>query len=316
MKKKKKQFLLYSSAAILGMYAYNRFVAETATKKNMLPTEYGAYYKWTQGNIFYTKRGSGTPILLIHDTNPESSSYEWTGIMKYLQKNHTVYTIDLLGCGLSDKPGVSYTSYMYVQLIISFIKDVIKEKVHVAATNMTAPSVIMANHMDQTIIDKIILINPVSMSLLDKTPSLESKVKQTLINLPLVGTFTYNLMMNPKFINKKFRENYYGKKHLISSKIEDAYYESAHMDDSKGKYLYSSLIGRYMNTNIRLAIKQMDKPFYLLCSKDDRNNIKTAEEYRKCNSNTKVYYLADCKLYPQLEIPEKTSNIIKSIINN
>lgn len=316
MKKKTKKLLLYSTAALVGMYAYNRFVEETATKKNMLPTENGAYYRWTQGNIFYTKFGEGTPLLLIHDTNPESSSFEWSKIRKYLQKNHTVYTIDLLGCGLSDKPGVSYTSYMYVQLITSFIKDIIKEKTDVISTNMTAPSVIMANQMNDTIIDKIILINPVSMNLLDQTPSLKSKTKQTVINLPLVGTFIYNLMMNPKFIDKKFRENYYGRKHLISSKVEDAYYESAHIDNSRGKYLYSSLIGRFMNTNIRRGIKNMDKPIYLICSRNIKNNLKTTEEYCKYHSNTKVHYISDCKLYPQLESPEKTYQIINSILNN
>ena len=315
MKKNTKKLLFFSSAALLGMYAYNRFVEETAAKKNMLPTENGAYYPWNQGNIFYTKEGNGNPVLLIHDTNPESSSLEWTKITKRLKKDHTVYTIDLLGCGLSDKPGVSYTSYMYVQLITSFIRVVIKEKTDVVTTNMTAPSVIMADHMDDTIINKMILINPVSMSLLDQSPSVKSKTKQTLINLPLVGTFIYNVMMNPRFIDKKFRDNYYGKKHLISSKIEDAYYESAHIDNSKGKYLYSSLIGRFMNTNIRRAVKNSQKPIYLICSKDIKNNIKTVEEYSKYNSKIEITYLSGCKLYPQLENPEKTYQIITSILD-
>ena len=58
MKKNTKKLLFFSSAALLGMYAYNRFVEETAAKKNMLPTENGAYYPWNQGNIFYTKEGN------------------------------------------------------------------------------------------------------------------------------------------------------------------------------------------------------------------------------------------------------------------
>ena len=128
MKKSTKRFLLFSTAAIAGMYAYNRFVATVAANKNMLPTKNGSYYSWKQGNIFYTKTGTGSPILLVHDTNSSSSSVEWTNIIRRLQKNHTVYTIDLLGCGLSDKPGISYTNYMYVQLITAFIKDIIKEK--------------------------------------------------------------------------------------------------------------------------------------------------------------------------------------------
>ena len=117
MKKGTKKFLFLSVATLAGMYAYNQFVASTSTKKNMLPTKNGSYYSWKQGNVFYTKTGTGDPVLLIHDTNSASSSVEWSKISKRLQKKHTVYTMDLLGCGLSDKPGLSYTNYMYVQLI-------------------------------------------------------------------------------------------------------------------------------------------------------------------------------------------------------
>lgn len=63
MKKKTKKLLFFSTAALLGMYAYNRFIEETATKKNMLPTKNGSYFMWNQGNIFYTKTGTGAPIL-------------------------------------------------------------------------------------------------------------------------------------------------------------------------------------------------------------------------------------------------------------
>ena len=102
MKKGTKKFLFLSVATLAGMYAYNQFVASTSTKKNMLPTKNGSYYSWKQGNVFYTKTGTGDPVLLIHDTNSASSSVEWSKISKRLQKKHTVYTMDLLGCGLSD----------------------------------------------------------------------------------------------------------------------------------------------------------------------------------------------------------------------
>ena len=52
----------------------------------------------------------GTPVLLIHDLSPLSSSYEWCRYAKKLEKQHTVYTIDLLGCGRSEKPYLTYTN--------------------------------------------------------------------------------------------------------------------------------------------------------------------------------------------------------------
>ena len=204
MKKGTKKFLFLSVATLAGMYAYNQFVASTSTKKNMLPTKNGSYYSWKQGNVFYTKTGTGDPVLLIHDTNSASSSVEWSKISKRLQKKHTVYTMDLLGCGLSDKPGLSYTNYMYVQLITAFIKDIIKSKTSVVASNLSSSFVIMANQLDASIIDKMIFINPVSFHSMDAMPDQQSKRKQTIINLPLVGTFIYNLLMNPKRIDRPF----------------------------------------------------------------------------------------------------------------
>lgn len=315
MKKSTKKFLFITSAAIAGMYAYNQFVANTSTKKNMLPTKNGSYYSWKQGNVFYTKHGSGKPVLLIHDTNSASSSVEWSKITKRLQKNYCVYTIDLLGCGLSDKPGVSYTTYMYVQLITAFIKDVIGEKTNIVATNMSVPSVIMSNQLDASIIGKMILINPISLKTLDLVPDNISKFKQIVINLPLVGTFIYNLLMNPARLSRTFRSIYYSKEQLITPNIEDAYYESAHMDNSNGKYLYSSILGNYMNGDIRHAIKKIDKPVYIIESRGINNNLKTIEEYRKLNSKFEVTSISNCKLYPQLENPEKTSQIILSILS-
>ena len=75
-----------------------------------------------------------------------------------------------MGCGLSDKPGLSYTNYMYVQLITAFIKDIIKSKTSVVASNLSSSFVIMANQLDASIIDKMIFINPVSFHSMDAMP--------------------------------------------------------------------------------------------------------------------------------------------------
>lgn len=312
MKKNTKKFLFFSAAAFAGMYAYNQFVASASTKKNMLPTKNGSYYSWKQGNVFYTKNGTGSPILLIHDTNSASSSVEWSKVAKRLQKKHSVYTLDLLGCGLSDKPGVSYTNYMYVQLITAFIKDVIKTSTDIVASNMSASFVIMANQLDSSIIKKMVFINPISFGTMDAMPDQKSKIKQTLINLPLIGTSIYNLLMNPKRIDRQFRHTFFARPQLISNKLEDAYYESAHMDNSSGKYLYSSILGNFMNVDLRHAVKQINKPVYFLISRDIKNNCKTVQEYRKLNSRIDVTYISNCKLYPQLENPEKVCQIIQS----
>ena len=70
-----------------------------------------------------------------------------------------------------------------------------------------------------------------------------------------------------------------------------------------------------MNGDIRHAIKKIDKPVYIIESRGINNNLKTIEEYRKLNSKFEVTSISNCKLYPQLENPEKTSQIILSILS-
>ena len=73
----------------------------TSMKALMIATEESRF-----GNIYYTKRGHGSPVLLSHDALPGSSGYEWNKVDKLIATEHTVYTIDLLGYGRSDKSGI------------------------------------------------------------------------------------------------------------------------------------------------------------------------------------------------------------------
>lgn len=316
MKKKTKHFLMLTAAAIGSMYAYNRFVATTSVSKKMLSDENGTYYDWKHGKIFYSKRGTGSPLLLIHDLTPSSSSFEWCKIMKKLEKDHTVYTLDLLGCGRSDKPSLTYTSYMYVQLVTAFVKDVIQDKPDVITTNVSSSFILMAHQMDTTLFNKIILLNPVSIDEMTRSVNTMSKIKKKVFDIPLIGTFVYNRMHTPVKNDLLFRHKYFYKPQLISTKFEDVYYESAHMNNSNGKYLLGSIIGKYINLDIRHALNQLAAPIYIIASRDLPDNINSIESYIRANTNIETTYLSGCKLLPQLEIPDKLLITIKSILSD
>ena len=315
MKKSTKRLITLTAAAIAGMYAYNKFVDTNASRKNLLKTDDGDFYSWKEGNIFYTKIGEGKPILLIHDTDSRSSSEEWAKINKKLAKHYTVYSIDLLGCGRSDKPAIKYTNYLYVQMISSFVKDVIKEKTNIVATNLSAPSVIMANNLDKELFNKIILINPASLRELETIPDNKSDLKNAIISLPIIGTFIYNKLMSPLKIDYIFRKKYYSKSQLISTKTEDIYYESAHLNGSTGKYLYASILTKYININLSHALNNINKTIYIIGSTDLFNNLEVINQYHNSNDNFEITHISNAALYPQLEVPEKILSIINKILD-
>ena len=204
MKKHVRNFLLLTTLTTISIYGINKAISVSSSMKNLLKTERGKFFNWRYGNIYYTKQGKGTPLLLIHDLNPASSSYEWEKIAKHLAKHHTVYTLDLLGCGRSEKPNMTYSNYLYVQLITDFIKNIIGAKADIISTGESSSFTLMACNMEPNHFGKIIVINPSNLADLSKTPNKRKNALKFFIDTPIIGTLVYNLVFLKNNINKVF----------------------------------------------------------------------------------------------------------------
>lgn len=316
MRKSIRHFFLSTAIAAGTIHLANRFVDITADMKNILKSQSGDYYDWKNGRIFYTKRGNGSPILLVHDLNPISSSYEWCRTIKKLEKTHTVYTIDLLGCGRSDKPYLTYTNYLYVQLLTDFIQNVIKEKPDVITTNTSVSFAVLAQNLNKDLMRRIIAINPPAPNSFERTPDKYSMMKKTLLELPIIGTFIYNIRTHESNIRKILQETYFCKPQLVSSKMLDAYYEASHMDFGRGKYLMASIEAHYTENTITHALKKLDIPLCIIESRNLRNVSSIADSYAGKNAYVETAYISNAGLVPQLEVPDKLLSIIHMFLND
>lgn len=82
------------------------------------------WYPWRGHRVAYTVRGNGPALLLVHGIYAAASAYEWRRVVDALAARHTVYTIDLLGFGRSDRPAIRYSPQLYVDLLSDFLRDV------------------------------------------------------------------------------------------------------------------------------------------------------------------------------------------------
>lgn len=312
MNKNIKHFMILSGLSLGCIYGFNKFIEITSGMKKSPTTNSGYYFEWRYGKIFYTKHGEGSPLLLIHDLQPASSSAEWSRMIKKLGKTHTVYAIDLLGCGHSDKPNLTYTNYMYVQLITDFVKKIIEEKTDVIATGDSCSFTLMAANMDDSIFRKIFFISPPSLESLQANPNNYNNVVKKLVECPIVGTFLYNLQVREEKITALFEKEYYHKKSMISNTIKNKYYESAHLKSSSGKFLYGSILGNYTKINIIPALKKVENQIYLIGSRDSKESIDIIDAYLKYDERIETAYISNCRKLPQLEEPEKLYEIIRT----
>ena len=310
-KHKIRSLLLFNTIAISSMYLANRYFSARAVKKSLLGV--GEYYRWKFGDIYYRKLGSGKPILLIHDLNNFSSGYEWNQLELKLCKNHTVYTIDLLGCGRSDKPAITYTSYLYVQLLSDFIQTVIGEKTDVAATGRSAAIVTMIPLFHPEMINHIIMLNPISLAKLEQIPERRSELIRFLINIPVIGTSIYMIKSCRQNVEYILTEKCIFNPFLLQQKSVDAYHEAAHRGYGKGKYLMASIDGFYLTVNIRNALKKIEQPITILYGNKAENGREIAESYAFYQPSISVKPIPDTKLLSQLENPDAVYKQIEEI---
>lgn len=311
MKKSTKTILTLTGLTLTAIHVLNRIQYSHCTSENILSCPENNYYEWRFGKIKYTRQGTGSPILFLHGLDVGSSSYEFNKIKNILSKEHQVFTLDLLGYGLSDKPNMTYTAYLYVQLLSDFVKNVIKKKTDVVAVDGMAPVCIMACHNDPEIFRKITLINPEDIYKLNEIPSKETKTMKYIFELPVIGTYAYNILTCKKTFEKTFQEKYFSSPDKIEENDILAYIESAHTPDFTSKYSHASHLGNYMNCNILHALHEMKNSIYIIGGREE-NDIKTIiDNYRYFNQGI-LYSLVDkTKHLPHMEKPQEVADLLK-----
>ena len=301
--------MIVSSGAAAGTALLNKCIAISASSKNILSEPASCCYKWRLGNIHYTKAGSGKPLLLIHDLTSASSGFEWNFISAKLSEAFTVYTIDLLGCGRSEKPYLTYTNYLYVQLISDFIKSEIGHRTDIIATGASSSLVTMACNNSPELFNQILFINPESLAACGQIPGKYSKFYKGFLDLPILGSLIYNIANSKEALKKEFAIDYFYNPYSVKASFIDAYYEAAHLGGSP-KSIFASVKCYYTKCNINNALKKIDNSIYILGGSEVENIDQIIQEYKEVNPAIESSLIANTKKLPQMENPSEVLNII------
>lgn len=301
--------LALSTGGAAATALFNKYIKITATSKNLMEESQSLCYKWRLGNIHYTKVGSGRPLLLVHDLNFSSSGYEWNLLIDKLKQNYTVYTIDLLGCGRSEKPNLTYTNYLYVQLICDFIKFEIGHRTNIIATGDSGALAIMACNNSPELFDQLMLINPDSLMSCSQIPGKNAKFYKLILDLPIVGTLLYHIASSRNMIEETFEQKYFYNPYSAKPLYIDHYFESAHLGDCP-KAVFSSMECMYTKCNIINALKRIDNSIFIVGGSEVPFVCDSIEEYKLYNSAIESSIISKTKHLPQLENPMKLLEII------
>ena len=204
----------------------------------------------------------------------------------------------------SDKSSITYTNFVYVQMISDFIKKVIGQKTDVIASGFSGSFVIMACHNEKELFNKIMLVNPPSLTQLKQMPNRNDRLLKAVLEIPIFGTLIYHMIVSRDNVNNLFIEKMYYNPFHVDTQMTDAYYEAAHRGGCYTRFLYSSLASKYMNINISHALKALDNSIYIVEGETETNGKTITEDYCASNPAVEVSVLKETKHLPHVEAPE------------
>ena len=121
----------------------------------------------------------------------------------------------------------------------------------------------MACANDETIINKVIMINPPNLVGLAKIPTKRSKFIKNILYSPILGTFIYNMYVNKKTIAHALCSSYYTQNE-ISEKDILTYFEAAHKEHTNSKYLFACQKTRYTNANVLHCLNKLNNSISII----------------------------------------------------
>lgn len=317
MKNKKKLLGILAGLSIVafGTYIINKLVFFYSTIKDVLSKDRSHIYHWRFGHIHYSVSGEGTPILLVHDLNHLSSGYEWNALVDRLSSSYTVYVIDLLGCGVSEKLKITYTNYLYVQLLNDFIKEVIKSKTDVIASRSASSLAVMACQTEPMLYHRLLFINPDSMNSIAKYPKANHKALKWLVELPLIGTSVYNCVSSKRYIRRRFESKYFADPKKVEQKDIEAFYEAAHLGSASARYLLASVRSHFTNIHISNAIKQLDHSMFIIGGDQVAGIDEIIDSYVTLNPAIEAACIEETKYLSHMEAPDAVYELCSIFFN-
>jgi pimeloyl-ACP methyl ester carboxylesterase len=268
--------LLLSGGAILGAAAaYNAFARKGVDKlTNLIGGEEGGF-EWRDRRIAFTKHGEGPPLLLIHAIHAAAWSYEWRNNVDALAKNNTVYTIDLLGFGRSDRPAIRYSARLYISLISDFVSRVIDAPTVLVASSLSAAYAIVLAARDPHRFPAVALIAPAGLVRLNEPVGFGGEASRLAVDTPIAGTAMFNALVSRPNLRRYLRSSY-ADDTLVTRELVDIYYATSHQPGAR--HAPAAFLSGNLNIDVRHALRRLSQPALLVWG--EQGSIAPVEEFR------------------------------------
>jgi pimeloyl-ACP methyl ester carboxylesterase len=303
-----------SGGALLGAAAaYNAFARKGVDKlTNLIGGEEGGF-DWRGRRISFTKRGKGPPILLVHGIHAAAWSYEWHDNVDYLARTNTVYTVDLLGFGRSDRPAVRYSARLYISLISDFVDRVVGDPCVLVATSLSGAYAIVLGARDPQRFPAVALVSPTGLVRLNRTSGIAGEAGQLAVYAPIVGTAMFNALVSRRSI-RSYLEKTYADDSIVTDELVEIYYWTSHQRGAR--HAPAAFISGHLNIDVRQALRRLSQPALLIWGEEGTTPpVEESRSFRAIKPDIEMAVLSPAGDLPHDEQPDDFNVILSTWLN-
>jgi haloalkane dehalogenase len=259
------------------------------------------------------------PILLIHGFG--AAINHWRGNIPELAKNHTVYAIDLLGFGNSEKPPTRYSIYLWVEQVFEFWRKFVKVPMVIIGNSIgSLVAAIAASHHPEMASGVVTISLPdidAFNAMVPKTLQPIERTVKAIVSAVLVKPL-FNLVRQPFTIRLVLKGIVYGDRRRVDAQLVEIIAKPARDRQAAEAFLRlnRSLNQPNYSPSLTQALEQLQVPLLILWGSGDRL-IPPSEGKRlvKYAPNATLIYLEGLGHCAHDDHPERVNHEILNWLN-
>ena len=310
----KRRSVLAVAGAVGGLAALNaRLERIGGALSNPLGGE-TRYYRWRGRDLAYAVAGEGEPLLLVHGIYAGASSLEFRKNFAALSESFRVYALDLLGCGLSERPRRRYGPEDVRSQVEDFAREEIGEAAHLVASSLSGALSVPALVESPRLFKRAVLICPTGYGSLERSSGYPGDAIYGLFLAPVLGDTLYHAIASRRGIRYYLERMAYHDPRLVTEELVESYYRVAHQKGAK--YLPAAFVSGKLNFGVAEYWPRVPHRTLICWGQEARTTpVSEFEEFVRRNPRSEPRVFRDAALLPHDERAEVFNREVREFLS-
>jgi pimeloyl-ACP methyl ester carboxylesterase len=303
------------AGSVVGLAALNRRLEKVGEPARLAGGEERRYY-WRGWRLAYWLAGKAgaPPVLLVHGVYAGASSYEFRKNYLALAEDFRVYALDLLGCGLSERPRRQYGPEDVAAQVEDFAREEIGVQTHLISSSLSAALVVPAAVRSPRLFKKLVLVCPTGLG--GSLDQYSGRLGETIYNLfraPILGDSLYHAIVSRRGIRYYLGSMAYHDPKFVTEDLIEDYYRTSHQPG--GRYFPAAFVSGKLNLGLEDSWSRVPHKSFVAWGQEARTTpVSQAQQFIRKNPRAELKVFRDAALLPHDERAETFNEETKKFL--